>query len=61
MMVETNEMPGYKYKAVINLGQETVLTACFNNGNGSWDNNNYNNYQFGVGVYTCRNGVITKI
>ena len=60
-MTATNEVAGYTYKAEIDLGTATILTACFNNGSGSWDSNNGNNYNFGSGYYTISNGTITKI
>ncbi|NLK94262.1 MAG: hypothetical protein GX275_03575, partial [Clostridiales bacterium] len=60
-MTSCTDVSGYYYKAEIDLGDATTLTACFNNGNGSWDSNNGNNYSFGVGSYTYSNGVITKI
>lgn len=46
--------------ATIELGSETKLTACFNNGNGSWDNNGSKNYTFGTGTYTVTNGSISS-
>lgn len=60
-MEESTEMEGYAYKAVINLGDSISATVCFNDGNGTWDNNNGNNYTFGAGYYTYSNGRITKI
>lgn len=50
------------YKEItISLGSSTNLTACFNNGSGTWDNNSSNNYYFASsGTYTVNNGVITK-
>ena len=60
-MIECQDILGYYYKAEIDLGDATTLTACFNNDLGSWDNNNGNNYTFGVGRYTFSSGVITKL
>lgn len=60
-MIETTELSGFTHKITIDLGSETQLTACFNNGSGKWDNNNSKNYTFGVGTYTLTNKVITEI
>ncbi|GIO15137.1 hypothetical protein J19TS2_46920 [Cohnella xylanilytica] len=46
-----SEIAGYN-KITINLGSATQLEACFNNGSGTWDSNNSNNYFFGVGTWT---------
>lgn len=45
--------------ATIDLGSANGLKAAFNNGTGTWDNNNSQNYSFGTGIYTLVNGVIT--
>ena len=59
-LMSTASISGYK-TLTINLGTSTTLTACFNNGSGSWDNNNSSNYYFGSpGTYTVKNGVITS-
>ena len=60
-MVECTDVAGYNYKTTIDLGQEVNLTACFNNGSGSWDSNNGSNYTFGVGNFTYESGKITPI
>lgn len=60
-MEASNEVEGYSYKTSIDLDSADKLTACFNNGNGSWDNNGGRNYTFEAGYYTLKNGVITKI
>ena len=61
-MTATSEKSGYTHKITIDLGDADNITACFNNGNGSWDSNNGNNYYFnGVGTYTYSNGSINKI
>lgn len=60
-MTASNDVDGYGYMIELDIGQETGMTACFNNGNGSWDSNGGNNYTFGTGYYTYKNGVITKI
>ncbi|WP_168736009.1 M6 family metalloprotease domain-containing protein [Cohnella fermenti] len=42
--------------ATIPLGAATGLTAAFNNGSGSWDNNGGSDYRFGSGTSTLANG-----
>ena len=60
-MEKTEEMPGYNYKTVIRLDETNRLTACFNDGNGNWDNNNTKNYTLEEGYYIVDNGEITQI
>lgn len=61
-MTPCTEVEGYKYKIQIDLGDSNNLTACFNNGSGSWDSNGGKNYYFNcAGSYTYCNGSITKI
>ena len=61
-MCKTDEKAGYTWKYVVNLGTATTLTACFNNTNGTWDNNNSSDYTIkGAGCYGIKNGVITKL
>lgn len=61
-MIDKSEKPDYTHKITIDLGEENNLTACFNNGSGTWDNNNNNNYHFdSAGTYTFSNGNINKI
>ena len=60
-MDASSEISGYGYSITIDLGDADSLTACFNNGNGSWDSNGGKNYTFKVGNYTFKNGNITKI
>lgn len=56
--MDTSSYSGYKVKT-IDLGTKTSLTACFNNGNNTWDNNSSSNYSFSTaGTYTVVNGVI---
>ncbi|MDE6210248.1 MAG: alpha-amylase [Lachnospiraceae bacterium] len=54
-----SDVNGYKVLKV-DLGSATTLTACFNDGNGTWDNNSEKNYSFGVGTYTVEDGNITS-
>jgi hypothetical protein len=60
-MTSTTEMVGYTHKITIDLGTATTLTACFNNGSGSWDSANGANYTFNAGTYEYSSGIITKI
>lgn len=60
-MMETTEISGYTHKITIDLGNETNLTACFNNGSGSWDSRNGANYIFNAGKYTYFNGTSVLI
>lgn len=54
------EYAGYK-TITINMGEESTLTTCFNNGYGNWDNNQNQNYYFTApGTYTISNGNITE-
>ena len=48
------------YKAIINLGTAEGATVCFNNGKGSWDNNNKKNYYLTKGCYRITDGEVTK-
>lgn len=58
--MSASDRSGYQ-SITIDLGNETTLTACFNNGNGNWDSKNGSNYSFGsAGTYTVQDGVITK-
>ncbi|WP_410769640.1 carbohydrate binding domain-containing protein [Fontibacillus sp. BL9] len=49
--IPASEYAGYN-KITINIGTATQLEACFNNGSGTWDSNNSQNYLFGVGTWT---------
>ncbi len=52
---------GYK-TITIDLGTETTLKACFNNGNGSWDNNGGSDYTFSYATsdtFTIADGKVT--
>ncbi|NPC68979.1 alpha-amylase [Corallococcus exiguus] len=52
------EVTGYA-KYTVNLGSVQQLEAVFNNGSGTWDNNNGSNYLFPTGTSTFNAGVIT--
>ncbi len=60
-MSKSSEQSGYTWKYVINLGEATKATVCFNNGNNSWDNNNNANYSIPSGIYGVKNGKLTKL
>lgn len=51
--------PGY-FTINLPVGTGTGITAAFNNGSGTWDNNNGNNYRFSTGTWTLANGSITE-
>jgi alpha-amylase len=58
--MSSSDVNGYKV-ITIDLGEASTLTACFNNGSGSWDNNNGNNYYFGEpGTYSLKEGTISN-
>jgi len=60
VVMSSSTVTGYKM-ITINLGTATTLTACFNNGSGTWDSNGGSNYYFGApGTYAVKNGVITS-
>ena len=44
-MEATTEEEGYNYKYVIDCGNETTATVCFNNGKNTWDSQNGSNYK----------------
>ncbi|CAN7753374.1 family 14 glycosylhydrolase [Paenibacillus sp. LjRoot56] len=46
-----SELSGYA-KITVNIGTASQLEAVFNNGSGTWDNNNGQNYLFNVGTWT---------
>lgn len=54
-MEASSEKQGYTHKITIPLGEADKLTACFNNGNGSWDSKNGANYTFQAGTYGVKN------
>lgn len=49
--IPDSELSGYA-KTTIDIGTATQLEAAFNNGSGTWDNNNSQNYLFNVGTWT---------
>lgn len=55
VQMNSSSYSGYSV-ATIQLGTATGLTAAFNNGSGTWDNNSSNNYHFGTGASSLVNG-----
>lgn len=54
-----SEVAGYKVYVIDVADANSVVTACFNNGNGSWDNNGGKNYKInGANAVTIENGQI---
>lgn len=43
-MEKNNEAEGFTHKYTIDLGSKTSTKLCFNNGSGTWDNNNSQDY-----------------
>nr|WP_296078183.1 carbohydrate binding domain-containing protein [uncultured Ruminococcus sp.] len=60
-MIPDTTVDGYTHTYTIDLGTSTYANVCFNNGNGSWDSRNGQNYHFEKGTYTFSNGNMTKI
>ncbi|WP_238654754.1 carbohydrate binding domain-containing protein [Paenibacillus piscarius] len=58
VQMQTSAFSGYK-SITIPLGNATGLTAAFNNGSGTWDNNGGNNYHFGTGSSSLAGGNVT--
>ncbi len=66
---EWTEVPGKKmtedkiagYDAItIDMGSDLNIKFCFNNGNGTWDNNNGADYLLSAGTYYINNGAINE-
>ena len=60
-MTASTAVSGYPFEYTINLNDATYANVCFNNGNGTWNSKNGENYHFEAGKYTYSNGTITKI
>ena len=60
-MEKCTEKEGYNYKYVIDLGDASNVTVCFNNGNNSWDSNNGSNYKISEGTYGINNNSIYNL
>ncbi len=60
-MATSSEQSGYKWKFEIDLGKQTGLEICFNDGNNSWDSNGEENYLVGIGTFGIKDRTITEI
>ncbi|MNC45782.1 Amylopullulanase precursor [compost metagenome] len=58
LQLQASTYSGYK-TATIQLGTAAGLTAAFNNGSGTWDNNSGSNYHFAAGTWSLVNGSIS--
>ncbi|WP_238654753.1 carbohydrate binding domain-containing protein [Paenibacillus piscarius] len=58
VQMQTSAFSGYK-SITIPLGSATGLTAAFNNGSGTWDNNGGSNYHFSTGSSSLTGGNVT--
>ena len=56
--MQASDDPKYTWKYVIDLGDESSVQVCFNNGNGWWDSRNGANYRLNAGTYCIANGMI---
>jgi len=59
--MQPSDRSDYAWMYTIDLGDTTSATLCFNNGNGSWDNNNSGNYKVGTGVYGISGNTVQKL
>ena len=60
-MEKNNEVEGYTHKYTIKLGSKTSTKLCFNNGSGTWDNNNSQDYRAKTGNnYYVTNGTFVS-
>lgn len=57
--LQASSYSGYK-TATIQLGTAAGLTAAFNNGSGTWDNNGGSNYRLTPGTWSLVNGSLTS-
>lgn len=63
VIMSSSSYSGYK-TITINAGSAATLTACFNDGNGNWDNNNTNDYTLNVSssnVFTIEDGTVKAL
>jgi hypothetical protein len=58
VQMQASSFSGYQ-AITIQLGTAAGLTAAFNNGSGTWDNNGGNNYHFGTGSSSLVGGSLT--
>ena len=47
------------FQKTVELGTATGITAAFNDGSGSWDNNGGRDYTIGAGAVKVQNGTVT--
>lgn len=59
--VKMTKLSAGRWKYTIDLGTANSTTVCFNNGSGSWDNNNKGNYVLSKGTYEISSGKINRI
>ena len=60
-MSTCNTQEGYQWKYVIELGEATEATICFNDGAGNWDSRNAQNYTVYEGRYGVKEGTVKKL
>ncbi|AIQ51870.1 carbohydrate binding domain-containing protein [Paenibacillus sp. FSL R7-0331] len=59
VQLQASSYAGYK-TATVQLGTAAGLTAAFNNGSGTWDNNGGSNYHLTAGSWSLVNGSLTS-
>lgn len=59
--MQASDNSSYTWMYTIDLGNASSANICFNNGNGSWDSRNAQNYQVGQGTYVVKNGSVSKV
>lgn len=60
-MEKCSDKSGYTFKYAIDLEDYSNAIICFNNGNGSWDSRNGNNYNVQTGVFGISNGNVVNL
>ncbi len=61
VQMQSSDSPRYTWMYTIDLNDEEGATVCFNNGAGSWDSQNGNNYHVGVGQYAIIYGNVIQL
>lgn len=56
--MQKSDRSDYSWMYTIDLGEATSAFVCFNNGSGTWDNNNGSNYKLKEGVYGVKGGKV---
>jgi hypothetical protein len=59
--MEESDIDGYTWKYEIDLGTESGVQVCFNNGNNWWDSRNGANYYVTAGTYGIKDGTVTEL